>query len=175
MVTRTPTKPAIAIIKKPVVKASVKKAVPVKSVAKAPAKVLKAPKAPVMAKKTLTPKKVAPAKTVAAPVKKSVISKPVLQVPKAFATPVSPVKPAIEQKVKAKKAKLVRDSFTMPEDEYQVLNDVKKACLKAGLAVKKSELLRIGVALIKNLDNAKLKAAIANLPLVKAGRPKKEK
>ncbi|MDY7548389.1 hypothetical protein ACXX82_23125 [Glaciimonas sp. GNP009] len=87
----------------------------------------------------------------------------------------SPVKPVTEPKVKAKKAKLVRDSFTMPEDEYQVLSDVKKACLKAGLAVKKSELLRIGVALIKNLDNAKLKAAIASLPLVKAGRPKKEK
>ena len=175
MVTRTPTKPAIAVTKKPVAKASVKKIVPVKLAAKVPAKTLKAPKAAITAKKTLTPKKVAPAKTLVAPAKKSVISAPVLQVPKTVATPVSPVKPVIEIKVKAKKAKLVRDSFTMPEDEYQVLSDVKKACLKAGLAVKKSELLRIGVALIKNLDNAKLKAAIASLPLVKAGRPKKEK
>ena len=180
MVTRAPTKPAIAVTKKPVAKAVVKKTAPVKLVAKAPAKTLKAPKAPITAKKTVTPKKVAPkkvapAKTVAAPAKKTAISAPVLQVPKTVATPMSPVKPVTEPKVKAKKAKLVRDSFTMPEDEYQVLSDVKKACLKAGLAVKKSELLRIGVALIKNLDNAKLKAAIASLPLVKAGRPKKEK
>ena len=80
-----------------------------------------------------------------------------------------------EVKGKVKKAKLVRDSFTMPEDEYQVLSDVKKACLKTGLAVKKSELLRVGVALLRDLDKTKLKAAIAALPPIKAGRPKKDK
>lgn len=82
-------------------------------------------------------------------------------------------KPAPEQKEKIKKPKLVRDSFTMPEAEYQVLGDVKKACLKAGIAVKKSELLRVGVALIKNMDVARLKAAVSSLPPLKAGRPKK--
>ncbi|QRX82350.1 hypothetical protein [Glaciimonas sp. PAMC28666] len=174
MVTRASTKPATALTKKPPVKASVKKAVATKPAAKAP---LKVSKAPVVAKKPAAAKKVTSAKAVTAAPKKSAVSapEPVLQAPKTSATPVSPAKPAIEPKVKARKAKLVRDSFTMPEDEYQVLSDVKKACLKAGLAVKKSELLRIGVALIKQLDNAKLKAAIASLPLVKAGRPKKEK
>src|SRR4051812_28675260 len=34
-----------------------------------------------------------------------------------------------ESKEKTKKAKLVRDSFTMPEAEYAVLGEVKKACL----------------------------------------------
>ena len=85
------------------------------------------------------------------------------------------VKPALELKEKAKKPKLVRDSFTMPELEYQALGDVKKACLKAGIDVKKSELLRVGVALVKQLDLAKLKAALAALAPLKAGRPKKEK
>jgi hypothetical protein len=47
---------------------------------------------------------------------------------------------------------LVRDSFTMPEQEYAVLGAVKQACLKAGFEVKKSELLRIGVALLGQLD-----------------------
>jgi len=67
----------------------------------------------------------------------------------------------------------VRDSFTMPESEYAVLGQVKKACLKNGVEVKKSELLRIGVALISRLDMATLKQVLASLPQLKTGRPKK--
>jgi hypothetical protein len=76
-------------------------------------------------------------------------------------------------KEKPRKAKLVRDSFTMPSDEYAVLGEMKKACLNAGVEVKKSELLRIGVSLLRQLDVAKLKAALGALPALKAGRPKK--
>jgi len=69
--------------------------------------------------------------------------------------------------------KLVRDSFTMPEQEYAVLGQVKKACLKAGFEIKKSELLRIGVALISQIDLATLQNVLAALPQLKTGRPKK--
>lgn len=78
-------------------------------------------------------------------------------------------------KEKTKKAKLVRDSFTMPEDEYQALGDLKKACVKAGFEVKKSELLRIGVALLKKLPPPQIQQALSALPPLKAGRPKKDK
>jgi hypothetical protein len=57
----------------------------------------------------------------------------------------------------------VRDSFTMPEQEYAVLGAVKQACLKAGFEVKKSELLRIGVALLGQLDVASLRAVLGEL------------
>jgi hypothetical protein len=67
--------------------------------------------------------------------------------------------------------KLVRDSFTMPEQEYAVLGAVKQACLKAGFEVKKSELLRIGVALLGQLDTAALRAVLGSLPQLKTGRP----
>jgi hypothetical protein len=66
---------------------------------------------------------------------------------------------------------LVRDSFTMPEQEYAVLGAVKQACLKAGFEVKKSELLRIGVALLGQVDIATLKSVLAALPQLKTGRP----
>lgn len=82
-------------------------------------------------------------------------------------------KPAAKEKVK--KAKLVRDSFTMPESEYQVLGDVKKAFLKIGISIKKSELLRAGVALIKAMEISRLKTVIGDLPPLKPGRPKKDK
>jgi len=66
---------------------------------------------------------------------------------------------------------LVRDSFTMPEQEYAVLAEVKGACLRAGIDVKKSELLRIGVALLGQVDIATLKTVLAALPQLKTGRP----
>lgn len=66
---------------------------------------------------------------------------------------------------------LVRDSFTMPEQEYAVLLEVKQACLRAGIDVKKSELLRIGVALLGQLDVGALQGVLAALPQLKTGRP----
>lgn len=74
---------------------------------------------------------------------------------------------------KARKTRLVRDSFTMPEQEYEQLSVVKKACLKAGFEIKKSELLRIGVALISQMDMATLQRVLSDLPQLKTGRPKK--
>jgi hypothetical protein len=59
----------------------------------------------------------------------------------------------------------------MPEQEYAVLGAVKQACLKAGFEVKKSELLRIGVALLGQLDAASLRAVLGGLPQLKTGRP----
>jgi hypothetical protein len=83
--------------------------------------------------------------------------------------------PATESREKTRKAKLVRDSFTMPELEYAALGEVKKACLKAGFEVKKSELLRIGVAMIRKMELTALKIAVAALAPLKPGRPRKEK
>ncbi|MDP9109257.1 MAG: hypothetical protein M3N23_09335 [Pseudomonadota bacterium] len=80
-----------------------------------------------------------------------------------------------EAKEKTKKAKLVRDSFTMPELEYAALGEVKRACLKAGFEVKKSELLRVGVAMIRKMELPALQAAVGALSPLKPGRPRKEK
>jgi len=74
---------------------------------------------------------------------------------------------------KSVKTKLVRDSFAIPEKEYAALVAVKKACLKAGLEIKKTELIRIGIALVNNLTTAKIKTAQAKLTQISAGRPKK--
>lgn len=75
--------------------------------------------------------------------------------------------------VKAVKTKLIRDSFAIPEKEYEALVAVKKACLKAGLEIKKTELIRIGIALVNNLTTAKIKTAQSKLTQISAGRPKK--
>ncbi|PXX47701.1 hypothetical protein [Undibacterium pigrum] len=114
-----------------------------------------------------------PVKVAAKVATKVVANAPVRSKSVAKAVEVKPVAEPVVEKVK--KPKLVRDSFTMPESEYAALGAVKKACLKAGVEVKKSQLLRIGVALLGKTDVPTLKKLIAGLAPLKAGRPKKEK
>jgi len=70
-----------------------------------------------------------------------------------------------------KKTKLVRDSFTIPKAEYAVIGDLKDRALGLGVSVKKSELLRAGLKLLQQLDDATLKVALAAVPALKTGRP----
>ena len=77
------------------------------------------------------------------------------------------------EKIKPKKPKLIRDSFTIPENEYQVLEDLKKRCLKAGVEIKKSDLIRIGIASLHALTVAQLGLSKDQLQKLKVGRPKK--
>ena len=156
-----------AVAKKAVAKKAVaKKAVAKKAVAKkAPAK--KSPAKKAVAKKA--PAKKAPAKKDAAiqvDVKKASAKKPAAQKPKVVPVEVAPVQ-------KVKKVKLVRESFTMPGHEYKVLQDIKKAALKAGIELKKSDLLRIGVGMLKNFSVTQLDKARATLTKLRAGRSKK--
>jgi hypothetical protein len=85
-----------------------------------------------------------------------------------------PVSVAAEQKPKrVKKEKVVRDSFTMPQTDYEKLGELKQKCLSAGVAVKKSELLRAGLLLLEAAPLAQLLDAIAAVETVKTGRPAK--
>jgi catalase len=71
------------------------------------------------------------------------------------------------------KKKNVRDSFSMPENEYTVLSEIKKKCLANGIAVKKSELLRVGLKSLGEMSLATLKKQLSKLDEIKVGRPAK--
>ncbi len=95
---------------------------------------------------------------------------------KAIAKPVS--KPSTPQvvKVSAKaekvKAKLIRDSFTMPREDWDLIQALKERALGFKRPTKKSELLRAGLQVLVGLSDAKLQAALERLTPLKAGRPK---
>lgn len=76
---------------------------------------------------------------------------------------------------KARKPKLVRDSFTIPKSEYAAIDALKTRAIAQGSSVKKSELLRAGLMLLVKADEAAFKAAIAAVPSLKTGRPVAEK
>ena len=75
---------------------------------------------------------------------------------------------------KTKKPKLVRDGFTMPKNEYAVLDVLKLRAAKLGRPVKKSELLRAGIKALEAMSDTALTQALDNVPAIKTGRPKKD-
>jgi len=124
-----------------------------KTVAKAPVKTSVQTKASV---KKVAPRKVSKAAT---PQPKTIVTKPA-----------PTTKPS-----KVKKPKLVRDSFTIPKDEYVVIDSLKLRGGKLGQAVKKSELLRAGIKALAAMSDIQFKAALSNVPTIKTGRPTRAK
>jgi len=140
------------VTSKTAVKTAAKKA-STKTAAKAPVKTA--------AQAKTTVKKAAPRKAV----------KPATPNPNTTATkPAQASKPS-----KVKKPKLVRDSFTMPKDEYVVIDSLKLRGGKLGQAVKKSELLRAGIKALAAMSDIQFKAALSNVPTIKTGRPTRAK
>lgn len=93
---------------------------------------------------------------------------------KVAANAAKPAAPQAVKKLKKEpKVKVVRDSFTMPEGEYQKIAEIKALCLKAGMPVKKSEVLRAGLKALAGLSAVQLKRALNGLEKIKTGRPKK--
>ncbi len=107
-----------------------------------------------------TPVKAAPAKPVTV---KSVAAKP---------APATPAK-VDKKKDKPEKVKVVRDSFTIPKAEYAQIAAMKKRAMALGMEVKKSELIRAGLALLATTSDAALRKALGNVPTLKTGRPGK--
>lgn len=136
--------------------------------------------APAAPKPLSKPQPAKAAKPAAKPVAKPA-EKPAKPAPTVAAKVVSEqkatAKPAKEPKeakaVKKTKLKVVRDSFTMPQSEYQKIAQIKEIGLKAGLQVKKSEVLRAGVIALCAMDEAQLKLALSGLDKIKTGRPNK--
>lgn len=107
---------------------------------------------------------------------KETAAKPTNTVVEQAGTPKAATAPAAKKRnEQLKKPKRISDQFTMLEAEYKMLGDVKKACIKSGFPVKKNELLQAGIGLVKSMDLADLKCALAALPRLEVGRSKRGK
>ena len=104
----------------------------------------------------------------ALPAKASKAAKPAAA-KKAGARAASPGKPPVAKL----KQKLVRDSFTMPQADFDLVDQLKARALAMMRPAKKSELLRAGLHALNALSDAHLKAVLSGLTPLKPGRPKK--
>lgn len=136
-------------------------------------------KKPVAKKLSTTPRA-----AVKAPARKATARKPVATILAKNLKPVvakrvsvvAKAKPAAATKTiaKPKKVKLVRDSFSFPEHEHELLSALKKRAKNLGKEFKKSEILRAGVAHLVAMADAALVAALDKVERVKTGRPAKK-
>ena len=138
-----PVKPPVKAAVKPAIKAAVKPALKKLVVAKAPARAT--PPVPTTAKPKLDKPTLAGVATQAAT--------------KSVGT-VSP------------KAKLVRDSFTMPQKDFALIAILKDRALGFKRPTKKSELLRAGLHALAVLNASALRTALESLTPLPTGRPK---
>lgn len=89
-----------------------------------------------------------------------------------------PAAPAAKAEVAASAAsaktkhKLVRDSFTIPKHEYAALGDLKQRAARLARPVKKSEILRAGIAALSAMTDQPFLSALDAVPSLKTGRPK---
>lgn len=82
-----------------------------------------------------------------------------------------PAKP--DKPPKKVKVKVIRDSFTMPEYDHDKLSKLKKKCLAEGVQIKKSELLRAGLAALEMMPLKRLLMVVGTVETIKTGRPGK--
>ncbi len=78
------------------------------------------------------------------------------------ATPPTPLH-AVDKASKIKKRNMVARSFTMSHAESQALTNLKAMCQEAGFAIKKRDLLRIGIGMIQTLDAKAMQKALIEL------------
>jgi len=119
------------------------------------------------AKKAATAKTTQPAKA-----KKAVAPAPKPTAKPAAKPAAKAAAPAAPKEVKLK-AKLVRDSFTMPQADFALIGALKERAIGFKRPAKKSELLRAGLQALAGLNDTALKAALDALAPLKPGRPKK--
>src|SRR4030095_16414678 len=66
--------------------------------------------------------------------------------------------------VKAERVKLLRDSFTIPAAEYELIGHIKQRAVALMRPAKKSEVLRAGLKVLAALDDRALRIALDAVP-----------
>ena len=71
------------------------------------------------------------------------------------------------------RSKVVRATFTLPPREHEGLELLQRRALAFGLAANRSQLVRAGLQLLREVDRSKLAAILADVKPVPTGRPPK--
>ena len=68
--------------------------------------------------------------------------------------------------------KTIRDTFTLPEDDYAIIDLCKRRFLKQEISVTKSEIIRIGLKVLEQMSDKEVKESYGLIRKIKIGRPK---
>jgi hypothetical protein len=84
-----------------------------------------------------------------------------------------PLPPAVAPDIKEqpKKERVIRDSFTLPSGDYDLVAAVRQRCLGSAVNVTKSEVIRAGLHALMEMPEEDLLRLVGSLEKVKTGRP----
>jgi hypothetical protein len=74
--------------------------------------------------------------------------------------------------VKKKVREQVRDSFTFPAEDHELIQKIIGRCLQNGVSVNKSETLRAALQVLDGLTDGEILEAVSKLERIKTGRPR---
>lgn len=83
----------------------------------------------------------------------------------------APIAPNAPKKKPARK-KVVRDTFSFPQDDYQDIRSLQDRMIALGHVATKSEALRLGLKVALALNDQDLEGFFLELEKLKPGRPK---
>jgi len=87
---------------------------------------------------------------------------------------VPPVEIRSDKLLKPKKAKTVREDFSLPMLEYLMLETLKLRSSKLGSPVKKNVLVRAGIKALASMSDANFLAMLKTVPARKTERASKD-
>jgi len=73
-----------------------------------------------------------------------------------------------------KRPKVIRDSFTLPEDDYKLILHMQDRALDVRMSVTKGEVLRAGLHALERMSNEELLSTLRTVEKLKPGRRKDE-
>lgn len=72
-----------------------------------------------------------------------------------------------------KQKRVIRDSFTLPIDDYELITTIRERCLDSRVTINKSEVIRAGLHALNEMSETELLAVVDSLTKIKTGRPGK--
>ena len=88
-----------------------------------------------------------------------------------MATSVSNKKPTSE----SDNSKLKRDTFSMPDSDYQLIAEILERSPAMAARSTKSEIVRAGLKVLHNMDDKNLSQVLTQVRRLKTGRPVKRR
>ena len=70
---------------------------------------------------------------------------------------------------------VIRDTFSMPKKDADLINELRLKCMKAGMYTTRSEVVRVGIRYLAQLQTDDLYKMIENIDKLKPGPPKQNK
>ena len=80
-----------------------------------------------------------------------------------------------EEKHSMEVTRVVRDSFSLPANDYELISAIKDRCLGLSVSITKSEAIRAGLHALQQLSDKELLLVVRELEKVKTGRPTRKR